>query len=133
MKNLKKARTLLEKHSKQQGHLDAVAKLAQFQSTYIAGSVDDADQLAAAHCIQVEENEEKLKGILDTIVFCGHQNISLCGHRNERIIVSHDGQGAERNVSLIQKEDGNPGNILALLEFRAKSGDASIIRDFHLH
>ena len=133
MKNLKKATTLLEKYSKQQGHLDAVAKLAQFQSTYIAGNVDVADQLASAHCIQIKENEEKLKGILDTIVFCGKQIISLCGHRNEHIIVSHDGQGAERNVFLIQKEDGNPGNFLTLLEFRAKSGGASIIRDFHLH
>ena len=66
-------------------------------------------------------------------MFCGKQNISLRGHRNERIIVSHDGQGAERSASLIQKEDGNPGNFLALLKFREKSGDASIIRDFHLH
>ena len=131
MKNLKKATTLLEEHSKQQGHLDAVAKLAQFQSTYIADNVDVADQFSP--CIQIKENEEKLKGILDTNVFCGKQNTSLCGHRNECIIVSHDGQGAERNVSPIQKEDGNPGNFLALLEFWAKSFDASIIRDFLLH
>ena len=53
--------------------------------------------------------------------FCGKQNISLRGHRNEDWRPGSD-----------EKPDGNPGNFLALLHFRSEAGDASVSRPFHV-
>lgn len=98
----------------------------------VGGRADVADKLLDAHSIQAKENEKKLKSVLEC---CGKQNIALRGHRNEKMLVSD----SECNVdsfdfgSLINKEEGNPGNFLALLEFRAKACDLSVLRDFHLH
>ena len=86
-----------------------------------------------AHSIQAKENEEKLKSILDCVIFRGKQNVALRGHRNETVEVSGTASETLDEVSIFSKEGGNPGNFLVLLEFRARSGDVSVIRDFHLH
>ncbi|XP_065189566.1 52 kDa repressor of the inhibitor of the protein kinase-like [Sycon ciliatum] len=139
MSNFKKATTLLDKHGSQATHKDAVARQGQFKKVVSAGQPDVVDQLVDAHAIQSQENEQKLKGILDCVIFCGKQNLAFRGHRNETLCVSvpdartnsttHDESG---DISLTAA-DTNPGNFISLLEFRANAGDASIIRDFHLH
>ena len=44
---------------------------------------DVARQLQDRHGQVAEKNVEKLKAMLDIIIFCGKQNIPLRGHRNE--------------------------------------------------
>ena len=58
---------------------------------------------------------------MSSIVFCGKQNITLRAHRNETFKLG-------RNEKLV----GNPGNFLALLEFRSEAGDSLIGRPFHI-
>ena len=61
---------------------------------------------------QVAINRQKLMSIFKTIVFCGRQNNSLRGHRD--------------NISDLEKDitdSCNHGNFLALLHFRIDSGD----------
>ena len=136
MTNFKKATTLLEKHSQQRSHLDAMAKLGQFQAVYVSGKADVAAQLLDVHQTQAKENEQKLKSIIDCIIFCGKQNISLRGHRNEVLNLQNSeddsANGEETLITLVRKEDGNPGNFIALLEFRAQAGDKAVVRDFHV-
>lgn len=62
------------------------------------------EQLNKAVTSQIAENRKRLYPIVKTILFCGHQNIALRGHR-------------ESGSSL------NWGNFKALLLFRIDSGD----------
>jgi hypothetical protein len=61
-------------------------------------------QLQSALATQIAENKRKLHSIIKTIIFCGRQNISLRGHREDDV-------------------SKNPGNFKALLRFRIESGD----------
>ena len=117
-----------------------MAKLQKFKSVVIDGAPDVADRLVGASVRQQRENDEKLKSLLDCIVFRGKQNISLRGHRNKKVLVqpgataaTAETNGQSREEQLFDKHAGNPGNFIALLEFRAKAGDAAVLRDFHLH
>jgi hypothetical protein len=60
---------------------------------------------------------EKLRSLVSSIVFCGKQNISLRAHRNETF-----------KPGLNEEPVGNPGDFLALLEFRSEAGYSSIGR-----
>ena len=53
-----------------------------------------------------------LTSIFKTIVFCGRQNIALCGHRDNATNVEKDNLDTE-----------NHGNFWALLNFRVDAGD----------
>ena len=131
LRNFKKATTLLDKHGKTSAHQNAMVKFGEFQRVVAGGQADVADVITDVYLLQAKENEEKLKSILDCILFCGKQNVSLRGHRNEKVHVQQ-GSDAE-SVTLFDKEAGNPDNFIALLEFRAQAGDKCVLRDFHLH
>ena len=60
----------------------------------------------------VKSNREKLHSIIETIVFCGSQNIPLRGHRDSSM-----------DVEGVQSEGTNHGNFWALLDFRVLAGD----------
>ena len=57
---------------------------------------------------KISENRAKLKPIFKTIIFCGHENIPLRGHRDDTEQLSQ-GKGV--------------GKFQALLDFRIDSGD----------
>jgi len=61
---------------------------------------------------KVEQNWQKLIPIIETILFCGLQNISLRGHRDDGSIYSVDD-----NIK------NHKGHFKALLEFRINAGD----------
>ena len=65
---------------------------------------------------RVIENRCKLSSIVKTIIFCGQQNISLRGHRDDS---KHVIEG-EHNV----------GNFQALLQFRIDAGDKVLEEHF---
>ena len=60
----------------------------------------------------VASNRQKLTSIFKAIVFCGRQNIALCGHHDNITDI-------ERDLS----ETKNNGNFWALLNFRVDSCD----------
>ena len=58
---------------------------------------------------QIDENREKMKSIVKTVIFCGQNNIPLRGKRDDN------------------PDDSNlQGNFQALLEFRIDSGDVKV-------
>ena len=94
---------MLDKHEKCQYHIDAVltgkAFLLQCDKPNIRiDSILDSrlQELAAS-------NKLALKSIVESILYCGRQGISFCGHR--------DYSTASQNF--------NKGNFLSLVEFRA--------------
>ena len=56
------------------------------------------------------QNRAKLRSIVETIIFCGRQGLSLRGHRDDHTSVNADPLA-------------NHGNFLALLQFRIQAGD----------
>ena len=63
---------------------------------------------------QVTENQEKLKLILESIIFLGRQNIPLKGHRD-------DG-----SLNLDDMPLSNEENFRELLRYLAESGDSKL-------
>ena len=64
---------------------------------------------------QVEANRVKLKIILEAVVYCAHQNISLRGHRDD-----------SKHYDLV---GNNPGNFQELLKLMGRTGNP-ILKDF---
>ena len=58
----------------------------------------------------IAQNRLKLRSIVETIIFCGRQGISLRGHQDDHTCVDADPLA-------------NHGNFLALLQFRIQAGD----------
>ena len=72
---------------------------------------DVAIQRVSEHSWQVNENLSMLPSVVPTtVVFCARQNIPFRGHRNEAHAAAGSGEG-------------NPGNLPALMKFRAAAGD----------
>ena len=61
---------------------------------------------------EISENRARLKPIIETIMFCGKQNIPLRGHRDDGLIIV-------KNDELSSRE----GNFRALLQYRIQCGD----------
>ncbi|CAF1397023.1 unnamed protein product [Rotaria magnacalcarata] len=61
---------------------------------------------------EIKENRARLRPIIETIIFCGKQNIALRGHRD-------DGNKIEENGIF----SANDGNFRALLQYRIQSSD----------
>jgi hypothetical protein len=58
----------------------------------------------------VAQNRLRLRSIVETIIFCGRQGISLRGHRDDHTCVDTDPLA-------------NHGNFLALQQFRIQAGE----------
>ena len=76
------------------------------------GALSVYQQMQDQGSILVQRNRLKIESILKTIVFCGKQNISLRGHREQADAAP----------------DTNPGNFHALLNFHVDAGD-SVLED----
>ena len=63
---------------------------------------------------QVIFNQTVLKSIIETIIFCGRQALSLRGHRDDPQFY---------NSSLLEFTSVNVGNFLELIRFRIAAGD----------
>ncbi len=57
---------------------------------------------------QIAKNREKLKPIIETIIMCGQQNISLRGHRDD--------------ARYLEDLKNHPGNLQAILTLLYKCG-----------
>lgn len=68
------------------------------------------NQVNAQRKVDVEENRKRMIPIIQTIRFCGRQQIALRGHRDSG------------RIGLVEPEK-NDGNFRSLLRYRANSGD----------
>ena len=59
-------------------------------------------------------NQTVVKSIIETIIFCGRQALSLHNHRDDPQFY---------NSSLLEFTSANVGNFLELIHFRAATGD----------
>lgn len=93
-----------KKHSESESHKRASILADNFMKLMTSQQHSIDEQLNAAVASQVSLNRLKLHPIIQTILFCGRQNIPLRGHREGSSTI-------------------NPGNFKALLKFRVDSGD----------
>ena len=98
-----------EHQEKSEFHKNAVIFAQDFVNVMDRNAVTVDKQLNKALEKRAEENRQKLKPIIKTVIFCGKQNIPLRGHRDEL----KDLYDCEKNC----------GNFLSLLQFRVDSGD----------
>ena len=85
---------------------------AEYFKQYMEGQSIPIDQHCDDLCSkQIKENRQKLEAILKVVIFCGHQNIPLRGHRDD-----------SKSTSV------NKGNFLALVDFRCEAGDEILTR-----
>ena len=116
--NVQKASEKLREHfegigsgSARKYHLLAVEKAESFKSVMESKLLPIDQQVSKARALTIPKNQRKLKSIIETIIFCGRQGIALRGHRDDW---KHIKEVSHAN---------NPGNFIALLRFRAASGD----------
>ena len=82
MTNFARASTTLEKHAKQETHIDAMKAMAQASVRQQHGAPSIAQPIAAKANTVIFKNRVKLLSILKTVIFCARQNIALRGHRH---------------------------------------------------
>lgn len=114
-KNYHKASSILADHfvgkdgKGKNYHVVAMGHAENFISV-VAGSQQPVNVQLNKHAqAKIEQNKEKLKSIVKTVVFCGKQNVPLRGHRDDSQYLSDTKH--------------NSGNFQKLLEFRIDAGD----------
>jgi len=102
----------LNEHAlKSPAHKTATIKCENFIRIMKAEQTSIDLQINTITAINIERNKKMLASIIETILFCGHQNISLRGHRESF-------------------NSNNPGNFKSLLQFRVESGDEILKEHF---
>ena len=105
MRNLKDARKLCADHASKEYHLTATLRSENFKNAHESGSV--ADKISTSWKQQASLNRQALASIIQTIKFCGRQNIPLRGHRDYGPLFQID------DFETAQNE----GNLRALLRY----------------
>ncbi|GBP23684.1 52 kDa repressor of the inhibitor of the protein kinase [Eumeta japonica] len=101
-------------HQRNKYHELAVEAGKNFLLSFHKPEINIMNQVNSQRLKQINENRERLRPIVKTIIFCGHQNISLRGHRDDGKLLNYD--------SVVADE----GNFRALLKFRIDSGDIAL-------
>lgn len=112
---------LLKKHSQNIYHKNSMVFVQNFMETYNETNKSIINVIDSAHCRQVEDNKNRLRPIIKTIIFCGKQNIGLRGHRDDGNI--YNNEPVNDSNSIVSNNDGNFRN---LLRFRIEAGDTAL-------
>ncbi|XP_075063917.1 52 kDa repressor of the inhibitor of the protein kinase-like [Mixophyes fleayi] len=103
-------------HEKRQYHRNSVQAAKDFLNTHCAPERNVMNRISSQRLQQIQENRQRLKPIVETILFLGRQNIPLRGHRD-------DGE-------LCKEADTEPlmneGNFRELLQFKDNSGGTAL-------
>ncbi|XP_052780668.1 uncharacterized protein LOC128217527 [Mya arenaria] len=94
----------LSRHTKSELHVNSVEAAENFRSIMSGEQKDIVASMSSSYNVLVERNRQILHAIVETIILCGRQNLSLRGHRDE-----------------------DRGNFKALLEYQAKHN--AILKD----
>lgn len=103
----------LEVHQNNLYHKYALQRADQFKSTILNPEKNILNLVNADRLKKITENRERLKPIIQSIIFLGKQNIPLRGHRDDGALLANDNH----------YKMNNEGNFRELLRFRVKSGD----------
>lgn len=106
----------LETHNSNKYHKEASLCSSDFLKTYMEPSKNVANLVITERMRQCKENRERLKPIIQSIIFLGKQNIALRGHRENNNLTN-----TTSHSSTI-----NQGNFLELLKFRISAGDQTL-------
>ena len=87
----KKALELFDKHQAKSYHKTAVVKLEEFTKVMSGQQQSIRVRLNESARELVASNRRKLQSIVETIGFCGRQNIPLRGHRDSGLDVESSG------------------------------------------
>lgn len=98
-------------HQRNKYHELAVEAGKNFLLSFHKPEINIMNQVNSQRLKQINENRERLRPIVKTIIFCGHQKMSLHDHRDDGKLLNYD--------SVVADE----GNFRALLKFRIDSGD----------
>lgn len=98
-------------------HKAAMESGSNFISVAKNPNRDIRNQVDLARKKQVQENREMLASIVDTIKFCGRQELALRGTNDSGPIKPND-----------EEPSVNDGNFRALLRLRVKCGDQKLIK-----
>lgn len=71
---------------------------------------------------EIQNNREKIKPIIDTLILCGRQDLATRGH--------HDSGRIDVKKEL---NDENDGNFRALLRYRVEGGDLMLKKHLWKH
>ena len=99
-------------HDSKQYHSIAMAKMDVLKSTTVHSESSIQSCIKKIHESEIIKNRFVLKCIIEAILFCGRQCISLHSHRDNSTAGC----------------DCNRGNFLALLDYSVKSGNASLAK-----
>ena len=102
-------------HCTNQYHIDAVAAGKSFLNAYQNPAESIINQMSSQRLAQVTENRDRIKPIVESIVFMGRQNIPLRGHRD-------DGSILDQPEDLSKNEE----NFRELLRYRIAAGDTKL-------
>ncbi|KAL4090749.1 hypothetical protein QTP88_025526 [Uroleucon formosanum] len=91
---------VLSVHNNNKYHLNAVRDGKDFLKTY-----------------SFKENRERLRPIIETLIFCGQQNIAIRGHRDDGKLIDIDNSESSPT--------SNEGNFRELLRLRIRAGDVT--------
>lgn len=119
----------LEKHNQNHYHQDAILKSSDFLKTYNSPNKQVNNILNSERLRQVQENRNRLKPIIETIIFLGRQNIPFRGHRDSGQIIFHDNEDSKNLTDPTYSIVKNEGNFRELLKYRVMSGDTKLKND----
>ena len=113
--NFRRATELLGEHAKRKYHKATLLSMEAFQGVMSQEQPSLAHQMDTTCQQLVDKNRAKFRSIVETVLLCGRQNISLRGHRDSSLDV--------------EKSPNAPhGNFWALLDFPVSAGD-TVLRD----
>ncbi|KAG5889122.1 hypothetical protein JTB14_034179 [Gonioctena quinquepunctata] len=109
---------VLDKHNTNRYHIEAVLSSDNFIRCYENRSSDIRNLIDSARSRQIEDNRNRLKPIIRSIIFLAKQCIPFRGHRDDGPLLE------ESNVT------NNKGNFRELLRFRIEAGDKTLEEHF---
>lgn len=108
---------LRKHHNNSEIHKNATVAMIEFKKVQAACTTSISAKINKVREQNIKENRDKLKYMVQNIIFCAKQNIPIRGHRDD---------------SKYLNGNGNPGNFQALLKFRVQScGDTKLAKVLH--
>ncbi|CAH1100927.1 unnamed protein product [Psylliodes chrysocephalus] len=110
----------LETHANYIYHKRAAEQGVAFLHTYNNPNLEVINRVHQQRLKKVEENRERLRPIVETIIFLGRQNLAFRGHRDDLPILHNTEISNECDMIV------NEGNFRELLRFRVSAGDKKL-------
>nr|CAI5866551.1 unnamed protein product [Callosobruchus analis] len=118
----------LQSHENHIYHKRAVQSAEDFIKFYHDPNRDVANQLDKKRLAEIEDHRNRLKAIIETVIFLGRQNIPFRGHRDDGEVLKTQFPSqpgcADHQEKTSSSDMANEGNFRELIRFRIKGGDS---------